>query len=77
MSFDVDIIRVLMGDEENGYIPIIITTSRGEIFCRYYKSSTTTSGAIWVGGVGGGFDSPAGGLYPQLSRKLKEEGISS
>ncbi|MGZ7160840.1 MAG: alpha/beta hydrolase, partial [Methanobacterium sp.] len=47
------------------------------IFCRYYKSSTTTSGAIWVGGVGGGFDSPAGGLYPQLSRKLKEEGISS
>jgi pimeloyl-ACP methyl ester carboxylesterase len=48
--------------------------------CRYYKAKVTDSKAavIYVGGVGGGWDSPAKELYPRLSQKLaKENGINS
>lgn len=77
MNDDVDIIRIITEDSEDEYIPVIITTIRGEVKCRYYKSPGTSLGAVWVGGIGGGFDTPANGLYPELSRKLVEENVSS
>jgi thioesterase domain-containing protein len=33
--------------------------------------------AIWVGGVGGDWDTPAQGLYPRLCQELTSEGIAS
>lgn len=77
MGVNVNIYRIITEKVENDYIPLIITTNRGEISCRYYKSFGTKLGAIWVGGVGGDFDTPAKDLYPELSRKLKEDNISS
>jgi hypothetical protein len=49
----------------------------GEVATRYYAADNTQLAVIWVGGVGGGWDSPAEGLYPKLSEELTEAGISS
>jgi pimeloyl-ACP methyl ester carboxylesterase len=77
MDNEMDIIQIIIEDTKENYIPLTIITNRGEIFYRYYKSIKTNSAAIWVGGVGGGFDTPANGLYPQLSKRLLDENISS
>ena len=77
MNKEVDIFQIITKDTKEKYIPITITTDRREIFCRYYKSEKANSAAIWVGGVGGGFDTPANGLYPQLSKRLLDKNISS
>ena len=58
----------------------ISETGNNIVECRYYKAEVTDSKAavIYVGGVGGGWDSPAKELYPRLSQKLAEEdGINS
>jgi dienelactone hydrolase len=62
---------------EDGYQPIILRTSRGKVECRYYGVPNAQLGAIWVGGVGGGWDTPAQGLYPRLCKELKEASIAS
>ncbi|MGK7878214.1 MAG: alpha/beta hydrolase [Xenococcaceae cyanobacterium] len=66
---------------QDTYYPVRLTTSRGHVNCRYYSVPGTGRGAIWVGGVGGGllggWDSPAKGLYPRLCQELIEEGIAS
>lgn len=61
-----------------GYIPIKLKILDGadsdgdKIYCRYYKTGHQWGSAavILVGGVGGGWDSPAKGLYNRLSHKL-------
>jgi hypothetical protein len=46
--------------------------------CRYYYACKDAKKAvIYVGGIGGGWDSPARELYPKLSRKVISNGISS
>ena len=66
-----------------GYRIVRLTISENEnniVECRYYKAEVTDSKAavIYVGGVGGGWDSPAKELYPRLSQKLaKDDGINS
>ncbi|MGB9936998.1 MAG: alpha/beta hydrolase family protein [Methanobacterium sp.] len=62
---------------KNGYSEVKLETDKGTILCRYYKSSGAKLGAIWVGGIGGGFDTPSYDLYPELSKKLLEKSISS
>jgi hypothetical protein len=37
----------------------------------------TDKGVVMVGGIGGGFDTPADNLYPRLCLDFKEAGISS
>ncbi|MGB9939615.1 alpha/beta hydrolase family protein [Methanosarcina sp.] len=54
-----------------------IYTSRGRIDCHYYRAEKADKGVILVGGIGGGFDTPAEDLYPRLCADLKEAGISS
>lgn len=54
-----------------------IDTSRGRIDCHYYRAENTDKGVIMVGGIGGGFDTPAEGLYPRLCADLKGAGVSS
>jgi pimeloyl-ACP methyl ester carboxylesterase len=60
-----------------GYHPVKLTTSRGFIYCRYYQVTGAKQAAIWVGGVGGDWDTPAQGLYPRLCEELTSEGIAS
>ncbi len=69
-----------------GYIPIkleifnSIDSDGDNIDCRYYKTELLGGNAavILVGGVGGGWDSPAKGLYVRLSKKLaKDDGMNA
>lgn len=62
---------------DEGYIPVKLSTDRGEIEARYYNSDQPGRVVIFVGGIGGDFDTPAKGLYPRLCRDLLHEGISS
>ena len=64
-----------------GYVPIKLkifdrADSDGDIIdCRYYKAGFQGGGAavILVGGVGGGWDSPAKELYNRLSQRLAKD----
>lgn len=58
---------------EEGMLP----TKHGAATYRWYAAPGSTRAAIWVGGVGGGWDTPAQGLYPKLCEKLTQEGIAS
>ena len=62
-----------IGTPEDGYYPVKLVTSRGNIHCRYYPVEETQTAAIWVGGVGGDWDTPAQQLYPQLCEELQSE----
>jgi pimeloyl-ACP methyl ester carboxylesterase len=63
---------------ENNYTAVKLQTSHQEkIDCRYYAFKDTKKAVIYVGGVGGGWDSPAGELYSRLSQSLLSNGISS
>jgi len=63
------------------YTPIRLVTSRGGggggIDCRYYHTVGALKAIIWVGGVGGGWDTPARELYPHLCQKLIRKDINS
>ncbi len=48
------------------YERVVLDTPRGPVETRFYCRSDLDCGAIYVGGVGGGFDSPARDLYPAL-----------
>jgi pimeloyl-ACP methyl ester carboxylesterase len=60
-----------------GFRPVGLATSRGEVKCRFYQVAGAGSAVIWIGGVGGDWDTPAQGLYPRLCRELQDEGIAS
>ncbi len=65
------------GPAEDGYRPVTLRTSRGDVECRYYEVPGTHRAALWVGGAGGGWDTPARGLYPGLCDQLQQDGIAS
>jgi pimeloyl-ACP methyl ester carboxylesterase len=54
-----------------------LVTVHGRAAYRWYMSPGSNRGAIWVGGVGGGWDTPAVGLYPRLCEDFIVEGIHS
>jgi cephalosporin-C deacetylase-like acetyl esterase len=74
---------VNLGEMTNdGYTPVRLVTSRGGggrggVDCRYYYRAGASNALIWVGGVGGGWDTPARGLYPHLCQKLIINDINS
>jgi dienelactone hydrolase len=54
----------------------LITKETQVTNCRYYHAKDAKSGVIYVGGIGGNFDSPAKNLYSTLPQKLQTENIS-
>jgi pimeloyl-ACP methyl ester carboxylesterase len=70
---------------DEGYIPIKIKTvfaNKEDDYteCRHYKTGFggCNAAVVFVGGVGGGWDGPAKGLYPRLSQRLvRDHGISA
>ncbi len=66
-----------IGRAADGYHPVTLTTTRGAIAPRYYPTPGGHSAALWVGGIGGNWDSPARDLYPRLALDGVEEGIAS
>jgi pimeloyl-ACP methyl ester carboxylesterase len=65
-----------VGPDRLGCQSIRLRTARGDIETRFCPSPGATRAVILVGGVGGGFDSPAMGLYERLSEALPPQGLS-
>lgn len=57
------------------YEDIFLRRAEGEVHCHLYDAPGAAAGVILVGGVGGGFDSPARELYPRLCDELADEGV--
>jgi hypothetical protein len=53
-----------------------VDTERGSVMIRLAEAAGAERAVLLVGGVGGGFDSPAGGLYGRLAAELPREGLS-
>ena len=63
--------------DAEGFRPASLETDRGPVEARYYPVSDGELAVLWVGGVGGGFDTPARGLYPRLAADLMADGVAS
>lgn len=75
-TLDLQITGFEVGHLEAGFHPITLETSRGPLKTRFYPVPEGTDRVVvTVGGVGGGWDTPAHGLYPRLGRELPEAGI--
>lgn len=62
---------------DEGYTPVVLASNRGDVETRYYPLPGSAKGAVFVGGAGGGFDTPVRGwLYPRLCRSLQHDGIA-
>ena len=59
------------------YRSVTLETDRGDVECRYYDAPGARCAAVWVGGAGGSWDTPARGLYPRLCEELAVDGIAS
>jgi alpha/beta superfamily hydrolase len=64
-------------DVSSSYQEGVISTVRGPVRYRHYPCPVALSGVIWVGGIGGFWDGPAGNLYARLSEALVKEGMTS
>lgn len=65
-------------EDKYPYELVKLDTQRGEIVCRYYSSNThnpASVAVVYVTGVGGGWGTPAIGLYPRLCCSLTRIGI--
>lgn len=63
--------------EPDGRRVVALTTARGPVGLRHHPAGGSPLGVVWVGGVGGGFDSPGRGLYPLLGTALAGERVAS
>lgn len=77
---DIDTLRnALIADPDpEGFRPVRLQTIGGEVSTRWYAPPGAATGAavLCVGGAGGGFDTPANGLYPALLADLAGEGMA-
>lgn len=73
--------RLLEVDERDldagGYRPVTLFTDRGEVECHYYEVADSRCAVVFIGGVGGDFDTPASQLYPHLCKLLQRDHIAS
>lgn len=54
-----------------------LRTRRGPVEVLLYEALGAKAGALLAGGVGGGFDTPAMGLYPRLGERLLGQGLTT
>ena len=59
------------------YREIAVPSARGPVQCRWYAPHVNGAAVLWVGGIGGGWDTPARLLYPRLADRLQQDGIGS
>jgi pimeloyl-ACP methyl ester carboxylesterase len=65
-----------IGPERLGSRPVTLRTGRGDVQARFCPAPEANRAVLLVGGVGGGFDSPAMGLYERLCEALPAAGLS-
>jgi dienelactone hydrolase len=64
-------------DASKSYADTTIASVRGTIEARLYPSPGADSGIVWIGGLGGFWDGPAGDLYARQSESLTRHRIMS
>lgn len=64
-----------VGPPDAGWHPILMRTDRGDLELRHHPAPGARTAAVLVGGVGGGWDSPARGLYERLGADLGAAGV--
>jgi alpha/beta superfamily hydrolase len=76
-TFEITINGFYPQGSQDSYSAVKIDTNRGAIACRYYEVEGAKGCAIFVGGAGGGWDSPARDLYGSLCESLSAQGIAA
>jgi fermentation-respiration switch protein FrsA (DUF1100 family) len=61
----------------NGSEELFLHTNHGSIKGHYHETITGDAAVVWVGGVGGGMEGPAQGLYSRLAFNLTKDQIAS
>ncbi len=64
-------------DTPRGVQELVFSTDDGELKGLFHPTETAEAAILWLGGVGGGFDGPARGLFARLARKLVPDGVAS
>lgn len=55
---------------------LTLHTDGGNLQCQMHEQDPGDTAVLWVFGAGGGFNGPAGGIYPRLSLRLAADGIA-
>ena len=77
-GLELTITDVRLGARADGYHPVVLRTSRGEVQLRHYPVQGATVGVVFAGGTGGGWDTPGcGRLFPDLCEALQADGITA
>lgn len=66
-----------MEQPQHRYRTVRLYLENGSVLGHHYEAPEATSAVLWLGGVGGGFDSPAHDLFDRLAADFTERGISS
>lgn len=66
-----------MEAQQTHYRLIRLYVEKGSIVCRYYDAAVARAAIVWLGGVGGGFDSPARDLFDRMAVELLGKQVSS
>lgn len=61
----------------DGAYRVGIETTRGVLPGVFHPVEGGTAAVIWISGALGGFNGPAGGLYPVIARDLRASGVTS
>lgn len=73
----IDLLSIERKEPIEGVQDVLFHTNEGTISGKFHPASEGTSAVLWVGGAGGGFDGPAGGLYPRMANTFIKDNISS
>lgn len=63
--------------DDTGAMPLVLSTSRGDIRAMLHPVEGGTGAVVLVGGASGGIDGPADGLYQRLPPALAERQVTS
>jgi pimeloyl-ACP methyl ester carboxylesterase len=77
-SLELAIRGVRHGPPEDGHGLVVLDTTRGEVELRHYAVPGAPAAALFVGGAGGGWDTPGRGrLYPELCDDMTAAGVAA
>lgn len=66
-----------MAIEQAPFRQVRLYVENGSIVCRYYEAPDASAAIVWLGGVGGGFDSPAHDLFDRMATEFLGRQVSS
>lgn len=72
-----EVFEVDVGTPDRGWHPVRMRTDRGDLWLRHHPAAEPRAGVVLIGGVGGGWDSPARDLYDRLGTDLASDHVAS